>query len=252
MSDRIITKEWYDFYYYLFSLQSKQDWKWFAETLDGLPDVSEDLTGLRKVTHQQYESNDQTVEKYIEKTSEYVLNLTFKCFPILCKINHYLKKHFYKTYIPRTIPDLEKNVAAGEVFRINYEDSAFATQRVESEYACKALRDLHLSGVKRKSLENYHYMVKEIQSFQHRLQLYCFFRMIRDLLRKEGENNPILETMFVHTDACLHKTRDYAVWKRELDAYANTIHPLLLDLERNHAELYHVLHSLFQHNVSNL
>ena len=206
MSDRIITKEWYDFYYYLFSLQSKQDWIWFAEILDGLPDVSEDLTGMRKVTHQQCESNDQTVGKYIEKTSEYVLNLTFQCFPILCKINHYLKKHFSKTYIPRTIPDLE----------------------------------------------NYHYMVKEIQSFQHRLQLYCFLRMIRDLLRKEGENNPILETMFVHTDACLHKTRDYAVWKRELDAYANTIHPLLLDLERNHAELYHVLHSLFEHTLSNM
>ena len=238
MADRIITKEWYDFYYYLFYLQSKQDWEWFAETLDGLPDVSEDLTGLRKATHQHCESNDpvQTVGKYIENTSEYVLNLTFHCFPILCKINHYLKKHFFKTYIPRYIPD----------FTPSHLKSAWQ-QLPLSPIKADEVGDLF---VQRR--ENYHYMVKEIQSFQHRLQLYCFLRMIRDLLRKEGENNPILETMMVHTDACLNKTIDYAVWKEELDTYANTIHPLLLDLERTHAELYHVLHSLFQHTPSNM
>lgn len=102
--DRIYYKTQYDFYWFVGSFRTENDWKTFYDMLMVLPDVAKELEELKQETKRRL-NHEQTTDEYVKNTMDCIIDLTFLCTPILFKINHHLWNHHFSHHVPRYIED---------------------------------------------------------------------------------------------------------------------------------------------------
>ena len=119
-------------------------------------------------------------------------------------------------------------------------------------------------------LSSYSYIVEGIRSIKYRIQLFIFFKFVKELLQEVNDENHVLNYILSATDLCLLESKTLAspssspefsvsatsattprlqnniFWEQALNKYIETIIPLFTELKQNHSQEYDKINKFFE------
>lgn len=100
---------------------------------------------------------------------------------------------------------------------------------------------------------SYLFMVEEIRAIRYRIQLYCFFRFVKELsqevdqcVNEDASSMRIcIHSILSATELCLKESINRDFWEHAFNTHIDSMIPLFSEMEQNHSNLFVKFQSFF-------